>query len=449
MASWQLSAHLQEGTRGARRQAEERLAELEARLEVHDELHLSPHLEPLKGLVDCDLVAVYEDRSWTRRAGVGLAELESLYAWVRQEASEAMLFHRNELPADLFPGYAGCLVLAVPEAQGRVVFWLRREQSHSVRWAGNPEKSERWSNGRLNPRASFAEYVELTQGKSLPWTELDLWKAGRLAEMLRSVSLRQHRRLVQRNIALAQSNRELDSFAYMASHDLKEPLRGIHNYATFLKEDYAHLLDGEGLTFLDGLTSLSSRMTVLLDALLAYSRLNSQEIETRDCDLKALATETVQLLKTTRQAEIKLLEPLPVVQAYPPFLAEILVNLLTNAIKYSDASNRLVEIGALAQEEGYDTFFVRDNGIGIAAEFHQEIFRLFRRLHGEGERGDGSGVGLTIVEKMVQRHGGKVWVQSEPGHGSTFYVSLPRLAAASSAPSDGSVADGSNPAIPA
>lgn len=424
MASFQLSSHLQNETRQDRVKHEQRLLELDRNLEATEDRGLGYYLQDLETLIPSDMVAVYENRRWSRKAGVPLEALEKFLAWHEREAKGEPIFQVNDMPPDLVPGYAGVLVLS---EQGRLVCWFRREQAHSVRWAGNPHKSELSPTGRLNPRASFAEYIETTLGKSLPFSELDLWKADRVLKVMRAITLRQHRRLQLRNDALSRSNRELDSFAYMASHDLKEPLRGIYNYATFLKEDYGDKLDGDGAVFLDGLTGLAKRMTVLLDSLLAYSRLNSQVLAIKDCDLAVLARDTCELLQVTRQVEVRVKEPLPVVQAYPPFLSEILVNLLTNAIKYTEASDRSIEIGAVEAEPGFDTFYVRDNGIGIDPRFHEEIFHLFRRLHGDGERGEGSGVGLTIVQKMVDRHGGKVWVESQPGEGSTFFVALPSL----------------------
>jgi light-regulated signal transduction histidine kinase (bacteriophytochrome) len=429
MASFQLSGLFGQETKELREQFEIRLARLEGQLEFIEDLRLASQLDELNGLIDSHLVAIFENRRWTRRAGVHLDVLDAFERWLRAQSSDhSKIFHRTNLPEGLVPGYAGVLVVAPSGMRGKWICWFRQEQAQSVRWAGHPEKAASPQTGRLHPRASFAEYVEITRGQSLPWTDLDLWKANRLAQTLTSLSLRMHRRLELKNEALARSNKELDSFAYMAAHDLQEPLRGIHNYATFLKEDYADKLDGDGIVFLDGLTELVTRMSTLVDSLLAYSRLDSQRLEVRDCDLTAMARDTCRLLKLTRQAEVEILEPLPVVQAYPPFLAEILVNLLSNAVKYSDAADRQVEIGALPSDESsYDTFYVKDNGLGIAAEFHSEIFNLFRRLHGEGERGDGAGVGLTIVLKMVERHNGKVWVESAPGEGSTFFVSLPAL----------------------
>lgn len=426
MASFQLSTLLQNETRDERVATEARLSELDRALESNDDPSLSHHLDAVQQLLPSDMAAVFEDQRWSRKAGLSLEALEKFSAWLNQEAPDTTLYQRNDLPPGLIPGYAGAL--AVRE-HGRLVCWFRREQTHSVRWAGNPDKTAQVApTGRLNPRASFAEYVENTQGKSLPWSELDLWKADRFLDVMRSLTARIHRRLEIRNEALSRSNRELDSFAYMASHDLKEPLRGIHNYATFLKEDYGDRLDGDGLVFLDGLTHLSKRMTVLLDSLLAYSRLNSQTLEIKDCDLNVLVRDSFDLLQVTRRAVMEVKGPLPVVQAYPPFLSEILMNLLTNAVKYSDESDRKIEVGGCASvDSGFDTFYVRDNGIGIDPVFHEEVFQLFRRLHGEGQRGDGSGVGLTIVQKMVERHGGKVWVESQPEQGSTFYVALPQL----------------------
>ncbi len=427
MASLQLKALLQAETREQRHQSETMLASLEEQFEVNEDARLSTFLREFEGYLQADLLAIYEDGHWTGGKGVAPKALETFLAWLEAENPESKaLFTSDCLPSTLVPGFAGVVVISPPFSFGRKVCWFRREQSYSVRWAGDPRKGNvPIPLGKLQPRASFAEYLETTKGRSLPWTELDLWKAERFSQVLRSLFFRWHRRLEQKAEALARSNRELDSFATMVSHDLKEPLRGIHNYATFLKEDYGDQLKGEGIVFLDGLTHLSKKMSNLVDALLAYSRLEGQVLELRDCDLAVIARDICQMLEVTREVKISLREPLPVVKAYAPFLSEILVNLLTNAIKYSDDKEGQVEIGALSSQSEFDVFYVKDDGIGIAPEHHDEVFDLFRRLN--GEESEGTGVGLTIVKKMVQRHNGKVWIESELGHGSTFFVALPRM----------------------
>jgi signal transduction histidine kinase len=234
------------------------------------------------------------------------------------------------------------------------------------------------------------------------------------------------------NEELTRSNRELDAFTYIASHDLKEPLRGIHNYAHFLQEDYEDKLDEAGHERLRTLQRLTQRMEGLIEALLRYSRLGRQDLERRDTNLQELLDEAIELL-TTRIHEngvtIRQPRPLPYMQVDRTLVGELIVNLITNAIKYNDKADRWVEIGWTENSADGSSlspivFYVRDNGIGISRSHHENVFRIFKRLHARDEWGGGSGVGLTIVRRIIERHGGKIWLESEVDAGTTFYFTL-------------------------
>jgi PAS domain S-box-containing protein len=244
--------------------------------------------------------------------------------------------------------------------------------------------------------------------------------------------------LGRRNAELSQSNQELDSFAYIASHDLKEPLRGIHNYATFLIEDYGELLDAAGRTKLDTLKLLAERMYALIDSLLEFSRVGRVDLAIKKTNLNPVLDEVLQSLAVSleeHKVQIRLLRPLPTIECDHVKIGEVFRNLITNAIKYNDKSDKWIEIGwhgpndppaqagegTSRQPEAMPIrFTVRDNGIGIHARHFESIFRIFKRLHGRDKFGGGTGVGLTIVKKIIERHGGRIWVESSLGEGTTF-----------------------------
>jgi PAS domain S-box-containing protein len=233
--------------------------------------------------------------------------------------------------------------------------------------------------------------------------------------------------LNQKNAELARSNQELDDFAYIASHDLKEPLRGIHNYATFLLEDNAEQLDDEANAKLATLVRLARRMEALIDSLLQFSRVGRVELWNQATDLNDLVRTTLDSLQITvleKKIDVRVPRRLPTVRCDRVRVGEVFQNLITNAIKYNDKPEKWVEVGYRDGGEGPPVFYVKDNGIGIPAKHHNAIFRIFKRLHGRNKFGGGTGAGLTIVKKIVERYGGHVWVESAVGEGTTFYFTL-------------------------
>lgn len=248
--------------------------------------------------------------------------------------------------------------------------------------------------------------------------------------------------LARTNIELERSNKDLDDFAYIASHDLKEPLRGISNFAEFLAEDYEDQLDADGREKLKTLQRLCLRMEALIDSLLHFSRVGRADLAIQEADLDKLVREILESLQVTLESEnveVRIPRPLPTITCDPVRVGEAFRNLITNAVKYNDKPERWIEIGfqgaekAAARAPGDEpegnlhdplVFYVRDNGIGIREKHLADIFRIFRRLHGRDKYGGGTGAGLTFVKQIAERHGGRVWVESQGGQGSTFYFTL-------------------------
>lgn len=216
--------------------------------------------------------------------------------------------------------------------------------------------------------------------------------------------------LGRRNAELARSNEELDDFAYIASHDLKEPLRGVHNYSHFVIEDCADQIDEDGKDKLETIARLAQRMEALLDSLLYFSRVGRSELRRTPTYFRDVVDEALEPLASRIQSsnlEIEIEQSLPVVNCDPIRCAQVVTNLVANAIKYNESNPKRVSIGS--QQYGRTSvIFVRDNGIGIRKKHLESVFRIFKRLHSQEKFGGGSGAGLTIAKKIVEGHEGQI-----------------------------------------
>ncbi|MGP0039714.1 MAG: sensor histidine kinase [Rhodomicrobium sp.] len=224
------------------------------------------------------------------------------------------------------------------------------------------------------------------------------------------------------NAELQRSNQELDDFAYIASHDLKEPLRGIHNYCSFLIEDHEEKLDADGQAKLRTVMRLAQRLEDLIDSLLMFSRVGRVDLAIQETNLDEIVKEVRESLAIAleeRGVEMRVPRPLPTLRCDKVRVAEVFRNLISNAIKYNDKPVKWIEVGYEAQ-----AFYVSDNGIGVREKHLDAIFRIFKRLHARDKYGGGTGMGLSIVKKIVERHGGRIWVESKFGEGSRFNFTL-------------------------
>jgi light-regulated signal transduction histidine kinase (bacteriophytochrome) len=235
-------------------------------------------------------------------------------------------------------------------------------------------------------------------------------------------------RLALANTELSRKNKELDEFTYVVSHDLQEPLRTLIAFSDFLMRDQGDKLDDAGKEYVRYLVEASRRLRSLIQDLLSLSRAGKVTAEFSSVNLD----EVVEVLKAdlselvrSRNAAILVESPLPEIWGDRDRIGQLLANLVGNGLKYNQNRDPKVEISAREDPEGrWVTLSVKDNGIGIEPQFHARIFQLFRRLHTREEY-DGTGAGLAICQKIVQAHGGRIWVESEPGQGSTFHVMLP------------------------
>lgn len=424
-----------------------------------DLLALTAYEPALLDAIDAGGAALYHLNRWWCVGNVpDLAQLDQLAAWLYERpefASATRPVFVTDALASLCPAAVGLedvasgLLATVFSRQRRgLLVWFRPQTMRTVKWAGNPNDKPQTAGPhgmRLSPRVSFETFIESVRGRSLPWSDIEVDAALRLRLLVLELVITRNERLADLNADLTRSNEELDAFAYVASHDLKEPLRGIHRYAHQLLEsaEAKNEDNGETRQRVESLMRLTVRMDSLLDSLLHFSRVGRMELEFEAADLNAVVADAIEMTGARRtqsgsdsHCRIEIPRPMPVVQCDSVRVCEIYSNLLTNALKYKRQAEAQIEVGYIGALEaterpnaptataGQDIFYVRDHGIGIDKRHHEQVFRLFKRMHGRDDYGGGVGAGLTIVQKLVHRHGGRVWVDSSVGVGTTFYFTL-------------------------
>jgi len=233
--------------------------------------------------------------------------------------------------------------------------------------------------------------------------------------------------LQQRTAALEAANRELEAFNYSVAHDLRAPLRGIDSFSQLLIERYSQRLDSEGLAYLNRVRAAASRMSQLIDALLSLAQVGRGQQQPLDLDFSQLVQSVASEIAAANAGRSVPVVVAPGMRAYadPRLLRIVVANLLENAWKFTARRQRpSVEVGP-CQNTALPTYYVRDNGAGFDPAYASKLFGAFQRLHAEREF-PGTGIGLAIVQRVITRHGGTIWAQSQPGEGATFYFSLPR-----------------------
>jgi light-regulated signal transduction histidine kinase (bacteriophytochrome) len=224
---------------------------------------------------------------------------------------------------------------------------------------------------------------------------------------------------------LERSNRELDQFAYVASHDLKAPLRGIANLAQWIQEDLGERVTGESREHMQLLQGRVHRMEALIDGILAYSRAGRVRERPARVDVGALLQEVIELLSPPPETQVVVVSDMPVIEAERVPLQQVFMNLIGNAIKYTKRPDARIEIRGEQEENGeFYRFAISDNGPGIAPQYLEKIWQIFQTL-APRDKVEGTGIGLSVVRKIVEARGGRAWVESTPGQGSTFYFTWP------------------------
>ncbi len=236
-----------------------------------------------------------------------------------------------------------------------------------------------------------------------------------------------NKELKKETIKLEDANQELESFAYSVSHDLRVPLRAIDGFSRIVLEDYEHELDEEGVRLLKIVRENTKKMGQLIDDILLLSRVGRQQMNVSKMDMTSLVNNIYNdFEQDLKGRDVKFeVDDLPVAYADRALMTQVLTNIIGNAIKFThDTKNAEIKVGS-DEEDDYNVYYVKDNGAGFDMKYYDKLFGLFQRLHTQ-EEFEGTGVGLSIVQRVITRHDGRVWGEGEVGKGATIYFSLPK-----------------------
>ena len=364
------------------------------------------------------------------------AEVRRIAAWLAERGTEEVM--ETDSLSELLPSAdicaetaSGLLAVSISKLHPSFVLWFRPEFVRTVSWGGDPRKPESPAPSRLHPRRSFAAWAETVRLRSAPWSAAQVEAARDLRTGIVGGVLRAAEERAELTGRLERVNKELASFSYSISHDLRAPFRHIVGFSEMLRDREGNRLSERGLRYLATVIEAAESAGRLVDALLNFSQMGRTALVPVDFDPTALVSEVRRALEL-EQGERPIdwrVEDLPTVHADPAMLRQVFHNLLSNAVKYTRGrSPAVIEVFCQATDKEL-VFSVRDNGVGFEMAYAHKLFGVFQRLH-RIEDFEGVGIGLANVQRIVERHGGRVWAEGRSGEGATFRFSLPRSEAA-------------------
>lgn len=377
---------------------------------------------------------VFEGHCSLIGTGPSEADVRRIVAWLAENGRDDV-YAIDSLP-DAIPWAesireraSGLLAIPISKLHNSYVLWFRPEIVRTVNWAGDPGKPFEETPGgpRLHPRRSFQIWKQTVGGSSLTWQAAEIEAAGELRTAIVGIVLLKAEELAQIAGELRRSNRELEAFSYSVSHDLRAPFRHIVGYSELLLDEPE--LGERSRRFVHTIIDSARYAGTLVDNLLSLAQMGRTALHPIRVDMNRLVDEVrrdVASEEAGRRIEWAV-SRLPECVCDPLMMKLAVRNLLSNAIKYTRRREEArVEIGVEGRA-GEWAFFVRDNGIGFDMQYVDKLFGVFQRLH-RMEEYEGTGIGLANVQRIVERHGGRVWAEGRPGEGATFWFTLPRAA---------------------
>ena len=397
------------------------------------EYALTGHSVTLLNTVDASgAVLVFENN--ITKLGVTPTDLQisGLISWLKSNVSETF-YYTSKLPSEfpeatLYRNVAsGIMVTMLSRELGEYVIWFKPEQVQTITWAGNPEKpaiiSVEGNMAHISPRNSFEEWSQTVSGTSKKWTNEEVKSVVRLRSEITYAINQKAGAIRLLNEKLKQAYEELDTFSFTISHDLKNPISTIKSFTQILLRDKD--MKPQALKVLERINNGADKMNNMINEVLDYSRVNRSELVLSQIDPAPIIHEIVrdlQLIYNIDESCITIGNT-PKIQGDPVMISQVFANIISNAIKYSMKSEPpQVSING-TETDTEVTYTITDNGLGIDIKQLPRIFELFNRMDNVGDI-EGSGVGLAIVKRIIEKHRGKIWVDSELGQGSTFNIAF-------------------------
>ncbi|TDQ11080.1 ATP-binding protein [Pedobacter metabolipauper] len=374
----------------------------------------------------------YEKQLYTMGQTPAIDDLNELCRWLKQTMQESV-YHTHQLPevykpardyADLASGILACML---SKELGELIIWFKPEQIETINWAGNPEKpAEPDVDGNiiLSPRHSFESWAQIVKNTSSRWRGSEISGVLKLRERVLAAIHKKANEIRILNERLKLAYDELDTFSYTISHDLRTPLTSIKSYTElFLAQNKE--LDEKGKKLLDRVVSGADKMAFLINEILKLARVGRSDIQFATINAQKLVQEiTLEVISALNAPHVKVVVgDCPDLTGDQTLITQVFTNLISNAIKYSEKSPdpEVYIEGKLVGDEVI--YSIKDNGIGIDVNYHDKVFELFKRMDNVRDY-EGTGVGLAIVKRIIERHNGRIWFESELKVGTVFYIAF-------------------------
>ncbi|TKK68846.1 GAF domain-containing protein [Ilyomonas limi] len=375
---------------------------------------------------------VFENNTYKTGTTPTDAQIAEIINWLQAQNS-SQIFHTDSLckyykPAKAFADVAsGLLACTLSKEMGEYILWFKGERIKTVNWAGNPGKNiEQDDTGNIiiSPRRSFDLWSQQVENTSEQWSKSEISTVMKLREDIAYVINQKANQIRQLNERLKEAYEELDTFSFTISHDLKTPITSIKNYTEIILEENKSLNE-DTIDILHRIIRSADKMHLLIKEVLAYSRISRKELVRTSLDMRSLIKEIVNELTVAYKTDNTnvVIKNTPNLRADKTMITQVFTNVIGNALKYSSKSpHPMVVIDA--EMQGSETVYkIQDNGVGIDVQYGNQVYEIFKRMNNV-QQFEGTGVGLSIVKRIMEKHNGKVWYESELGKGTIFYLSF-------------------------